>query len=193
MVVTPSPQLHFCATCGLSFEQRGAWEVRQGSMRHFLRTFHETRFENENKRGFARAHMITAHSDSPWAGSSYPLPSLHHDVHLPLKDGCSLPGQCFASFPHLKLRQTEPYLAKKYLTACHRTFTAYNFRARRNSSHVLFVGSSFLPWPGNTLLTLENFCIKTISCSEMIFKEWSSFLPEWPSTRWWSTSLPATK
>ena len=94
MVVTPSPQLHFCATCGLSFEQRGAWEVRQGSMRHFLRTFHETRFENENKRGFARAHMITAHSDSPWAGSSYPLPSLHHDVHLPLKDGCSLPGQC---------------------------------------------------------------------------------------------------
>jgi len=27
MVFTPSAQLHFCATCGLSFEQRGAWEA----------------------------------------------------------------------------------------------------------------------------------------------------------------------
>ena len=100
MVFTPSAQLHFCATCGLSFEQRGAWEVLNTKQDVLSSPYSSLQsymlytgpacvleFPLELPR-----ELHALYSGPPRSGPPYSLPPLHHDVHLPLKDGRSLPG-----------------------------------------------------------------------------------------------------
>ena len=107
----------------------------------------------------------------PRSGSPNSVPPLHHDVHLPLKDGCSLPGKAKSSWsPNL----TDTYLSLSYtsLISCKykigfafhcilqiessptrcRTCTACNCQARRSNSPVHFVASSSQLWQGDILL-----------------------------------------